>query len=131
MAFNALRFLRSSSRYCGEKVVYSPSSRLQLAMYFRRPGRRPSPQHLARLVGWLWLTAAFVFSATVTHGQSLPPYVLSSPVTPLLVQIPENSWVRVNTNLFSDVWTPTALEPLDRGSVKSPSRIILAWSGFA
>src|SRR5258708_7669535 len=108
--FNALHFLRSSATCCGEKVVYSSSLRVWLTMCFRRPGTRMPHKHLAKLVGWLLWTAASTLPAVVTHGQSLPPYVLSSPVTPLLVQIPENGWVRVNANLFSDVWTPSGLE---------------------
>src|SRR5215471_5939098 len=113
--FNALHFLRPSATCYGEKVVHSPSSRLQLMTYFRRSVMCLPQKHLAKLVGWLLLTAAFVFPATVTHGQSLPPYVLSSPIVPLLLQIPENGWVRLNANLFRDVWTPTELEPLDHG----------------
>src|SRR5450755_2151135 len=50
---------------------------------------------------------------------------------PLLVQMPANSWLQVNANLFSDVWTSPDLEPLDGSGTHPPSKIILAWSGFA
>ena len=49
---------------------------------------------------------------------------------PLLLQMPANGWLRVNTNLYSDVWTSPDLEPLDMGVTHTPSKIILAWSGF-
>lgn len=52
-----------------------------------------------------------------------------------LVQIleatPEGDWVRVNKNLFSDVWTPSELRPLNKLSNPTPHKIILAWSSFA
>jgi hypothetical protein len=67
-------------------------------------------------------------------GQSPPSYVLSSPLLPLLLQTPENGWLEVNANRYSDVWTPPDLEPLDYGEggvTHTPSKIILAWSGFA
>ncbi len=37
----------------------------------------------------------------------------------------------VNTNLYSDVWTPASLEPLDNGVTHTPAKIIQPWSGFA
>jgi hypothetical protein len=40
-------------------------------------------------------------------------------------------WARVNTNLFSDVWTPSSLRPLNGLSNPPPSRIIIPWSSFA
>src|SRR5581483_7963913 len=64
-------------------------------------------------------------------GAQSPAYVTSSPLLPIIAQMPENTWLRVNTNFFSDVWTPPELIPLDDGDVDSPSHIILAWSGFA
>ena len=59
-----------------------------------------------------------------------PPYVLSNPLLPIIVQTPENGWVRVNINRFQDVWTPDDLEPFQGALNRSPSRIIYAWSGF-
>ena len=67
----------------------------------------------------------------VASAQTPPPYVFSSPLLPLLLQMPENSWLPANANLYSDVWTPSSLEPLDNGSPQNPSKIILPWSGFA
>lgn len=51
----------------------------------------------------------------------------------LLGAIPEGGWVMANLNQFMDVWTPPALLPWDKnsGGVRSPSGIIVAWSGFA
>lgn len=43
----------------------------------------------------------------------------------------EGDWRRVNLNAFSSVWTPAELRPLYLKSNPDPSRIILAWSGFA
>jgi hypothetical protein len=76
------------------------------------------------------LLAAF----SPVRAQAPPPYVLSGPLLPLLLQTPENGWLKVNANRYSDVWTPTDLEPLDYGEggvTHTPSKIILAWSGFA
>jgi hypothetical protein len=67
----------------------------------------------------------------VARAQQLPPYVLSGPLLPLLVQLPENGWLSVNANFFSDVWTPQELEPLVGAAVPPQSRIIQAWSGYA
>jgi hypothetical protein len=80
-----------------------------------------------------WLTL-FVATALVVGGafaQSIPPYVGSGPLLPLILQMPQNSWLQVNTNFYSDVWTPDYLEPLDNGATHTPDRIILAWSSFA
>src|SRR5262247_3586120 len=63
-------------------------------------------------------------------AQSPPPYVLSGPLLPLLLQTPANGWLLANANLYRDVWTPPDLEPLVGSSTPEPSRIILAWSGF-
>ncbi|MFZ3081480.1 Ig-like domain-containing protein [Rhodoferax ferrireducens] len=43
----------------------------------------------------------------------------------------EGEWRRVNLNAFSSVWTPPDLRPLYGWGNPTPSRIILAWSGFA
>ena len=47
-------------------------------------------------------------------AQPAPGYVYSGPLLPLVLQMPGNSWLKVNTNLYSDVWTPPSLEPLDQ-----------------
>ena len=67
----------------------------------------------------------------VARAQPLPGYVLSGPMLPLLVQMPENGWLSVNANFFSDVWTPPELEPLVGAGAPPQSRIIYAWSGYA
>jgi len=76
------------------------------------------------------LVAAALFAGGA-FGQSIPPYVGSGPLLPLILQMPANSWLQVNANSYSDVWTPSSLEPLDNGSPQDPSKIILPWSGFA
>src|SRR6266487_5723034 len=63
-------------------------------------------------------------------AQSVPGYVFSGPLLPLILQMPQHGWLKVNTNLYSDVWTPADLEPLNNGATNTPSKIILAWSGF-
>ena len=75
------------------------------------------------------VVAALALPAVADAQGSPPPYALSSPILPLILQMPENSWVRVNTNRFVDVWTPDELEPLS--ITRSPYSIIEAWSGFA
>jgi len=70
-------------------------------------------------------------SARVAFAQAVPGYVFSGPLLPLILQVPKNGWVKVNAKLYSDVWTPPDLEPLTNGAPLWPSKIILAWSGFA
>jgi len=56
------------------------------------------------------------------------------PLISLLRTMPENSWARVNSNEFQDVWTPEGLlmSPSKDGSTPwDPRNIIPAWSGFA
>jgi hypothetical protein len=48
-----------------------------------------------------------------------------------IAAMPEGSWRRVNVNDYSSVWAPDNLRPLFGLSNPTPSRIILAWSGFA
>jgi hypothetical protein len=75
------------------------------------------------------LHGAFVTAAV---AQAIPSYVFRSALLPRIVQMPANSWAKVNANFFSDVWTTPDLEPLDfNGVTHTPSKIILAWSGFA
>jgi hypothetical protein len=44
--------------------------------------------------------------------------------------MPQRGWLKVNINPYSDVWTPPDLKPLGQRRDPSPSKIILAWSGF-
>ncbi len=66
-----------------------------------------------------------------------PPSLSSahSSATSLLDRVtamPEGSWLQVNENFFSDVWTPAELRPLKgRASNPEPFKIISAWSSFA
>ncbi|HEY9102155.1 Ig-like domain-containing protein, partial [Chitinimonas sp.] len=58
----------------------------------------------------------------------------NAPLTNLRTQleaVPEGGWVKVNLNLYSDVWTPADLRPLYGSSNPTPFTIINAWSGFA
>ena len=68
--------------------------------------------------------------AGIASAQTPPPYVFSGPLLPLLSQMPENSWLHANANLFSNVWTPPDLEPLYLCCTMPPSKIINSWSGF-
>ena len=85
----------------------------------------------------LRLLVCGIFCSLLLYGapaaaQSIPGYVFSGPLLPQILQMPGNSWLKVNTNFYSDVWTPPELEPLDAwGSTHTPEKIILAWSGFA
>ncbi len=87
-------------------------------------------QRFARLRAWL---VAILLGAAVpaAHAQAAPPPYVYGPLLPLLLQAPENGWIRVNANLFSDVWVTPELSPLDGPATHPPARIIIAWSGFA
>jgi hypothetical protein len=74
---------------------------------------------------WLGVVAAPV------SAQSFPGYVFSGPLLPLILQMPANSWLLANANLYNEVWTPPELEPLFDGSPAPPSKIIVPWSSFA
>ena len=53
-----------------------------------------------------WIAALLVGAcAGMASGQAPPPYVFSGPLLPLLLQMPENSWLHANANLYSNVWT--------------------------
>ncbi|KXJ39823.1 MAG: hypothetical protein AXA67_12235 [Methylothermaceae bacteria B42] len=57
-----------------------------------------------------------------------------SPAIEKLNTIPENSWIKLNTNQFQEVWTPSDQipNPPPEGTVKGdPGRIIGAWSSMA
>lgn len=49
----------------------------------------------------------------------------------LLSGIPEGSWIKVNLNSFSTVWTPPERRPLASLSNPTPSKLISAWSSAA
>jgi hypothetical protein len=90
-------------------------------------GRSFSNYRSVLLVCWLYGALG-----GVACGQSIPGYVFSAPLLPLVLQMPGNGWLKANANQFSEVWTPAELEPLDLyGVTHTPSKIILAWSGFA
>ena len=74
--------------------------------------------------------ASLLLCAASAQAQSLPPHVASGPLLPLILQVPQGGWLRVNFNRFQDVWTPVDLRPLKVGDPAPPERIILAWSGF-
>lgn len=49
-----------------------------------------------------------------------------------VIAMPEGTWKKVNTNLFSEVWTPSELRPFKgRASNPTPHKILAAWSSFA
>lgn len=87
--------------------------------------------------------AALLLLPVSAHSESeLPTGVDPRPSKPDLEQLlailratPENGWVRVNTNQFEDVWTPTGLLVSTTKAPDSvpwgPRGIIAAWSGFA
>ncbi len=76
----------------------------------------------ATFVRLLTLLVAAGLFAGGAFGQSIPPYVGSGPLLPLILQMPQNSWLKVNANFYSDVWTPADLEPLDNGATASRRR---------
>jgi hypothetical protein len=49
----------------------------------------------------------------------------------ILEGLEEGNWVRVNENLYQDVWAPPGLQPLFGAGPSSPHKIVYAWSSFA
>ncbi len=49
----------------------------------------------------------------------------------LIAASADGAWIKVNENLFSDVWVPAELRPLRGVSNPNPFKIIAAWSSFA
>ena len=49
----------------------------------------------------------------------------------LIAAAAENSWVQLNTNLFSDSWVDADNRPLRGQTNAPPSKLISAWSSFA
>ncbi len=58
------------------------------------------------------------------------PYADGALLT-IVAGMPEGTWAKVNSNRFSDVWTPADLRPLYGSVNPPPSKIIEAWSGYA
>lgn len=72
-------------------------------------------------------------TATASMSGALTAVSSTDNLAALRAQIrsaPEGSWVKVNTNLFSDAWVPKNLRP-NQGSSSNPHAIINAWSSFA
>jgi len=86
-------------------------------------------KNLPRLI--CTLAASLLLNAIPVGAQPVPNYVKSGLLLPLILQMPESSWLRINRNRFEDVWTPVDLRPLKNGDATPPERIIGAWSGFA
>ncbi|QGX40823.1 Ig-like domain-containing protein [Permianibacter aggregans] len=72
--------------------------------------------------------------ASQWQGSSKPdasPYGADvSALLTIIAGLPEGAWYKANTNLFSDVWTPSELRPLDNFGNPTPAKIIGAWSSF-
>ena len=98
------------------------------ACYRRLIRRQRLVSSARRLVSAVALASLALASA---NAQTVPSYVLGSPLLPLLLQAPDNGWLKVNANRYRDVWTPPDLEPLFGSVTASPATIIAAWSGFA
>lgn len=58
------------------------------------------------------------------------PYADGALLT-IVSAMPEGTWKKVNSNQFSDVWTPPDLRPLYGSGNPTPAKIIEAWSGYA
>ncbi len=72
-------------------------------------------------------------STNITPKDGVPagtPPDLSNLIS-LVAPLPEGEWVRANLNAYSAVWTPADLRPLVLSGNPTPSRLIIAWSGFA
>ncbi len=80
--------------------------------------RHPFAVCLAR-----WIAAILVGAcAGMASGQAPPPYVFSGPLLPLLLQMPENSWLHANANLYSNVWTPALTRSRSTAAARSRHR---------
>jgi len=49
----------------------------------------------------------------------------------LIAALPEGEWTQASLNTYQSVWAPAELRPLFGVGNPDPSKIILAWSGFA
>jgi hypothetical protein len=68
-----------------------------------------------------------LFILGITQAQSAEDL---SNIIGLIRAAPENAWIKMNTNKFSDVWVPEELRP-PYPSFVHPGTIIDAWSSFA
>jgi Ca2+-binding RTX toxin-like protein len=68
-----------------------------------------------------------VASATLTV--EVEPSPNADALRAVLEIAPAGSWLRVNRNLFSDVWAPLAQRPPAGG--ENPARVLFAWSSMA
>ena len=93
-------------------------------------------EFLSAVKAKLTLGLAMVLAGSSLAGaalaQSIPPYVGSGELLPLMLQMPRTRWLQVNANLYSDVWTPPRPRAARQWRHRSPpSKIIQPWSGFA
>ncbi len=76
-----------------------------------------------------------VLALSISCAFSLPTAAKEPYATGTLLNIvstmPEGTWVKVNTNFISDVWTPADQRPLNYQSNPPPDRVISAWAGYA
>ena len=74
-------------------------------------------------------------STTLISPEGIQLSAASSPdlseLVAILAATPEGGWVKVNLNLYADVWTPADLRPLKGPSNPTPASIIGAWSSYA
>ncbi|WP_163832862.1 chitobiase/beta-hexosaminidase C-terminal domain-containing protein [Spartinivicinus ruber] len=76
-----------------------------------------------------WLLIASLLLASAQLKVVAAPDLTS--LLAIIEPLQEGSWVKVNLNQFSDVWTPAELRPLYGVSNPTPRSIIGAWSSFA
>jgi hypothetical protein len=94
---------------------------------FRQAMRRSLASRLVLLALFFSVVAADAISESADPGAGYGVPDLTE-IMALIGSIPEGNWARVNLNNYQDVWTPPDLRPL---GAHDPSKIILAWSGFA
>ncbi len=95
----------------GKSVKTEVTSRCRYHHFF--PQKRPG-----------WFIILGLLASTAVSAEDL------SRIRNIISNAPENSWIKVNINNFSDVWVPEELRnPID--SFSGPSAIIRAWSSFA
>lgn len=70
---------------------------------------------------------ALAVAAAITSV--VPIAAHSGPFDDALVAMQENSWGKLNTNAFSDVWAPPGSRPLP--GTGDPSTVVSAWSSMA
>jgi len=72
------------------------------------------------------LLAVAAFAPLAARADATLPNLVS-----LLKSIPDSSWVKVNLNAWSDVWTPPDLLVPPYDGATKPGSILAAWSSFA